>query len=414
MVTLQTAENALKNVYLGVISNQLNIAVNPLLAQIKHSTSNIYGKEIRKAAPVGINGGIGAGTEDGELPLSSNTNYVQFVAQLKNLYGRFDISDKAIRATSNNITSFVNLLNDEMERLIEASNFNLGRMLFGTGKGILANVNSFNPSNSYITVADGIQNFVEGMIVRCHDTSGSNHHLDYSFTITKVDKANNRIYVKEGENLSASGVAKTSYIWLQNSLDNEITGIEGIFSNDTLYGLSKSENAWLNPYVSTDTTYISDNAIQSVIDYLEDYSNASVNYIATTKAVRRLYQEYLSAYRRNIDVTELAGGYKTITYNGIPVVGDKFVPDNTMYLLNTNDFTMYELCDWKWLEDEGGRILKQNPNYPTYTATLVKYCELMCDRPNAQAKISNIATTLTPPADDTSGGTDSGTSGVQS
>ena len=36
MVTLQTAENALKNVYLGVISNQLNVAVNPLLAQIKH------------------------------------------------------------------------------------------------------------------------------------------------------------------------------------------------------------------------------------------------------------------------------------------------------------------------------------------------------------------------------------------
>lgn len=405
MVTLQTAENALKNVYLGVISNQLNVAVNPLLAQIKHSTSNIYGKEIRKAAPVGINGGIGAGAEDGELPLTSKTNYVQFVAQLKNLYGRLDITDKAIRATSNNISSFVNLLNDEMERLIEASNFNLGRMLYGTGDGVIAVVDAVNSTQGFVRLlGSGIQNFVEGMVVRMQDASGSNKHLNYTFTVTKIDKANNYVYVTNNNDLYNGSIAKNSKIWVQNSWDSEITGIEGIFSNDTLYGLTKADNPWLNPYVSTGTTYISDNAIQSVIDHLEDYANSTVNYIATTKAVRRLYQEYLSAYRRNIDVTELAGGFKTITYNGIPVVGDRFVPDNTMYLLNTNDFTMYELCDWKWLEDESGRILKQNPNYPTYTATLVKYCELMCDRPNGQAKISNIATTLTPPVeDDTSG-----------
>ena len=405
MVTLQTAENALKNVYLGVISNQLNVAVNPLLAQIKHSTSNIYGKEIRKAAPVGINGGIGAGAEDGELPLTSKTNYVQFVAQLKNLYGRLDITDKAIRATSNNISSFVNLLNDEMERLIEASNFNLGRMLYGTGDGVIAVVDAVNSTQGFVRLlGSGIQNFVEGMVVRMQDISGSNKHLNYTFTVTKIDKANNYVYVTNNNDLYNGSIAKNSKIWVQNSWDSEITGIEGIFSNDTLYGLTKADNPWLNPYVSTGTTYISDNAIQSAIDHLEDYANSTVNYIATTKAVRRLYQEYLSAYRRNIDVTELAGGFKTITYNGIPVVGDRFVPDNTMYLLNTNDFTMYELCDWKWLEDESGRILKQNPNYPTYTATLVKYCELMCDRPNGQAKISNIATTLTPPVeDDTSG-----------
>ena len=72
---------------------------------------------------------------------------------------------------------------------------------------------------------------------------------------------------------------------------------------------------------------------------------------------------------------------------------------------------MYEMCDWKWLEDESGRILKQMPNYPTYAATLVKYAELVCDKPNGQAKISNIATTLTAPS---TSGTDSGSTGQQS
>ena len=94
---------------------------------------------------------------------------------------------------------------------------------------------------------------------------------------------------------------------------------------------------------------------------------------------------------------ELAGGYKALTYNGIPVVADRFVEDDAMYLLNTDDFTLHQLCDWKWLEGEDGKVLKQNAGFPTYTATLVKYAELVCDKPNGQAKISGISATVTNP-----------------
>ena len=82
MVTLTTAENALKSVYLNAISNQLNVEANPLLSKIKHSSADVWGKEIRKMAPVGINGGIGAGTEDGALPSALGNQYIQFVVVL--------------------------------------------------------------------------------------------------------------------------------------------------------------------------------------------------------------------------------------------------------------------------------------------------------------------------------------------
>ena len=88
MVTLQTADNALKEVYLGVVSEQLNTSINPLLARINQTTSDVWGKEIRKLAPYGINGGIGAGDEDGNLPSAAGNNYAQFVLELKNLYGK--------------------------------------------------------------------------------------------------------------------------------------------------------------------------------------------------------------------------------------------------------------------------------------------------------------------------------------
>ena len=40
MVTIASAENALKTLYLGVVSEQLNTQVNPLLAKIKQSTTD--------------------------------------------------------------------------------------------------------------------------------------------------------------------------------------------------------------------------------------------------------------------------------------------------------------------------------------------------------------------------------------
>ena len=39
MVTLTSADNVLKQVYLGVVSEQLNTAINPLLGKIKQTTA---------------------------------------------------------------------------------------------------------------------------------------------------------------------------------------------------------------------------------------------------------------------------------------------------------------------------------------------------------------------------------------
>ena len=98
MVTINSAENALKSVYLGAVTELLNTKVNPLMTKIEQTSSDVWGKEIRKAVSVGINGGIGAGDEAGALPAAHGNSYLQFVSGLKNLYGQIEISDKAVRA----------------------------------------------------------------------------------------------------------------------------------------------------------------------------------------------------------------------------------------------------------------------------------------------------------------------------
>ena len=80
--TITNAENALKTYYLDAITSQLNDYVNPFFAAIEKSTNDVWGKEVKKLAISGVNGGVGAGNEDGELPKSNSNKYLQLINYL--------------------------------------------------------------------------------------------------------------------------------------------------------------------------------------------------------------------------------------------------------------------------------------------------------------------------------------------
>lgn len=391
MVTLETANNALKEVYLGVLANQLNTTINPLLTKINQTTSDVWGKEIRKIAPYGINGGIGAGTENGDLPHSAENSYEQFVLTLKNLYGKLEISDKAIRASENSSGAFVNLLTSEMEGLIKASAFNFGRMLYGDGSGKLATITDNDTAS--VTV-DSTKNLIEGMVVDVLSTTGS--VVKSTLRIRAIDQATKTVYFVAG-NLTKNDYKDLGYILcVQGSYNNEITGLGAIFNREgSLYGLNRANYNWLIPYMKDikegeTTQNVTDIMIQNAIDDLEEIADSKVDFIVCSSGVKRNYQSYLASYRSNINVLELEGGFKAISYNGIPLVSDRFAPNNTMYLLNTSEFNLHQLCDWKWLESEDGRVIRQTPGKATYQATLVKYADIICNKPRGQAKITGI------------------------
>ena len=102
------------------------------------------------------------------------------------------------------------------------------------------------------------------------------------------------------------------------------------------------------------------------------------------------YLDFLASYKRNVDYTTTDTGFKAISFGGIPMVFERFVDSGAMYFIDTATLKLHQLCDWRWIEGENGKIIRQNGNTPTYTATLVKYADLMCDRPAGQAMIKNI------------------------
>ncbi len=384
MITIETADNALKSFYLDAVTEALNLKANPLLAKIGQSTADVVGKDVRKLVKVGVSGGIGAGTETGDLPSASATQRVQFISTLKNLYGTIEISDKALRASATNEGAFVDLLNDEMQSLVKSASFHFGRMLFGDGSGYLTECLDATQNTVY---TPNVQNVAEGMIVDFYKNGEPVPSLQKR-KIVGVDRANRILYI-DGAATDTQTVAGTQ-LYLHDAKDYELTGLKAIFEKEDLYGLNKENNPFMTPYKQDGVGDINENTIQYAMDVIEEASGSKVNFIVCSWGVKRALVEYYRNLSTILPTVEFENGLKAMSFNGVPIVADRFCPEGTMYLLNTDDFKLHQLCDWKWLEGEDGKILKQIPGKPVYTATLVKYAELMCERPGGQGVLTGI------------------------
>lgn len=389
MISVENMSHVMKDYYLDVVAEQINKTSSPFFAKIDQTSEDVWGREVHKAIAYGINGGIGAGTETGSLPMANPNKYVVAKLPLKNLYGKIEISDKAIRASQNKDGSFVNLLNAEIEGLLSAAKFNMARMLFGSSDGLIGRIISISSNSNYMVFQlESLRSVMEGMVVDGYQGDDSS-----SFTkgvITAIDRASKLVTISGG--IVTSTMTEGGYLTLHKAKGNELTGLEDLFwtGANGIYGISYAENPWIKAQNHYSKNF-SIELIQSTIDDIELAGGSEPDMIICAADVRRWYLDELNATRRNIDYMNLDGGFKSLSYNGTPVVVDRFAEEKSMYFLNTADFKLHQLCDWRWLEGDTGKILKQIPGTATYTATLVKYADLLCSRPHAQVKLSNMS-----------------------
>ncbi len=383
MVTINTANAALKTMYLDVVANQLNTKTHPFLAELEKTSQDVVGKLVKRLVPYGVNGGIGAGTENGSLPLASENKYLLFESSLKNLYGTIEITDKALKASNSDAGAFVNLLTAEMEGLCESSKWSFARMLYGNGSAKLT-TGLATASGANTFVADKLNNVMVGQNVDVYVDDVFSH----STKIQSINYGTKTLTLKDACTADMANNSKTTTLYAAGSKDKEITGLGAIFDNTipTIYGVSKQDYPFLNP-ISKTTSNLTEEDMMGAMDDAEEKSGGEINFICGAYDARRAYQALFQNNKLNVDFTTLCGGYTAITFNGIPFLAENFIDSKTIYFLNSEDFKIHQLGDWAWLENDKGQILKQREGYPTHSATLVKYAELVCARPGAQAKL---------------------------
>lgn len=378
MITLTNADAALKDYYLDAVSQQLNDGISPFFNAIEKTTQYVYGKNAKIALVKGNLNRIITGAEDGDIPDSAGNKYYDVTLPLKNIYGSIAVTDKALRASQDSSGAFVNLLNAEMEGLVSDAKANFARMLFGDGNGNLAAIVEVTGTKVRLT---NIKSWYAGLVVDIANEEGTAAEVE-GLTVASVDSANSTItFDKTVPNLE-DYVGR--YISVSGAYGKEICGLAGVFDYQNIYGFDKTKEKFFDPYVKRYNSVSADDII-SAIEEIEE-RGGKVRMILCSHSVRNTIAS-LFKDSKIIASDEIKGGYTSVFVNEVPVYADRFCPSDRIYLLNPEDFVLCQLCDWEWMEDEGGRILSKVPGKAAYTATLVKYAELICKRPFAQGML---------------------------
>ncbi len=384
MITIQNADAALKDYYLDAVSAQLNDGISPFFTAIEKSANSVNGKDVKIAVVRGFSGNVMAGAEDGDLPDPYKNRYINLTVPLKNIYGTIEISDKALRASRETSGAFVNLLNAEMDGLIASAKQNFQRMLFGDGTGKLFTISSKISGTEY--EVSNVKDYYVGMQVDIYNMLGSISTSGNGVYIESINKEAGTVTF----NISITESITMGAVYVHGSKDGELTGLGAIFDADTLYGYDKADEPYFAPYKCDAGNELTETALSDVLDYMEEVYNSRINVILCSYKTRKKIAALIDANRRVVNTIDARTGYGAVTVNDIPVYADKYCPDDRILFLNTDDFSLNQLCDWEWLEDEDGKILKQVPGKAAYSATLVKYAELICTKPCGQAMLYNF------------------------
>lgn len=382
MITLENAEAALKDYYLDAVTKEIDEKGSPFYTAIEKSCDNVFGKDVQISMVKGHTNSVVAGEESADLPSPYSNRYLSVTLPLKNIYGTIEISDKAIRASRNDSGAFVNLLNAEMQGLVNSAKNNFSRMLFGDGNGYLFTITG--RAQSFVFYAEGLKKSYEGLYVDVYNaTSGAQDEENVLIKSVDLDAGTVTLNYDVATSSTYNG-----NVYLTGVTGLELLGLRAIFNDDSLYGYDKSSESYLSPAVYELSDGLTEDALITAIDTMEEAYDNKPDMILVSYATRKAIGELIAENRRVVNTTDMAVGFGEITVAGIPVYADRYCPDNTVYVLNSADFKLCQLCDWEWMEDEDGKILKQIAGKAAYRATLVKYAELVCTRPCAQSMIT--------------------------
>jgi hypothetical protein len=113
--------------------------------------------------------------------------------------------------------------------------------------------------------------------------------------------------------------------------------------------------------------------------------------IVTSFGVQREFYTLFTTQVQYIDPKTLdyQQGFKTLSYNGMPVIADIEAPYGKMYILDESTLKVYSDQDWHFL-DADGLTLRQVTGYDKFEAIMARYMNLGATRRNNQVVITGI------------------------
>jgi len=391
--TLTTVNNILKEMYKGPVIEQLNNKV--LITQRLETRSDVLvGKYAVVPLHTGRSGGIGGRQEGGALPAAGSQAFLRAQYDLKYLYGRGQITGPSIAKTKSDVGSFVRILEEELTGLKNDLGKDLARQLYGDGTGAIVAALAAGSSTTICVLAKP-DPLIQGQIyVNMVVDVGTlaNPVLKYSgLTVSAVTPATPSFTVS----VAGSGTpANTDFVFrsgnaLAASVSNEVSGLRQVVPTAAtdFGGIVVASNTIWDNIRKTGSALSQDLMMQCANSQL--LAGGELSAIITSLGIQRQYFGLLQSQVRFADYSMLHGGFKSLDFQGIPVIADIDAPFGNMYFLDESSLFIFADGEWDYLQEDGN-VLKYVPGFDAWEFVLARYMNLGANQRNNQVVLSGL------------------------
>lgn len=391
--SLSNVSSLFKIKYGPLSANTYNSA-NVILARIKKSY-DFVGKQMDVAIPLSFSGGVGSGS----LPTPDFETVSTATLSAKKVYAVTQIEREAIKAASKSEGAFVQETKHRVQKTVESWMRNSSRILFGNGDGSLG---TFSGNQSGTATAP-VVTLVSPKWANFEERDYVNVNSDASvFRITSVSESGGTVTLARlsgSLDLTMIG-AGTHTIYMQNSKDNDPNGLKQVCdaTSSTLYGVSVGRR-WQSTQIAAGGAGITVDLLNQGILEVTRKSGKTPNMCVMSYVQYRKYLNLLEDAKQYIvepRSPELVGkvSFKAIELatpaGPVPVIAERFVEDDRVYLLNDNYIEAHHRPDFGWFDDDGTVFLRVSGS-DSYSAIYGGYYQNFIV-PTFQGVITGLAT----------------------
>lgn len=425
--TLTTYADVLKTLYLPPVREQIDNST-VLLKFLEKKIEPVEGKNFSIPLHVSRNQSAGVGAAEGAtLRTAGNQGYATAIVPVKYLYSSIQISGQTVAASKSNKGSFLRVIDSEMKGVTKDTSRSFNRQLHSDGRDALGFWVS--GATTSLVFDDGLGNagydFIQTGVTNVDGIDSDNTTVNYGIgstgatavTLTRSTLgATGRTGTLSSTAAVNVAVAAGDFIVAQGSYGNAMTGIQAVITNADpvlptggLHGLTvAAQPDWVAQFLSADgattepttaanrrdLTFEGMQQILSAIATNSDYSEKDVKLILCSYQMKDTYAKLCKDERRWTNVMDLDGGFKGLSYNGIPVVPDVHCRHNRMYFISPESLALYRMADLDWMDPNGnGEVLYRisGGDVDAVGARLFSYQNLGCSARNANGVYCGIS-----------------------
>ena len=414
--TLSTVDAILKDDYKEYLDN-LNEA-NFILSQVETRKDTVQGRIARHAVHLGRSSGVGARAESGTLPTAANQSYATVPVPVRYVYGRIQLSGPTIKQAVTDRGAFIDALDAEMEGIKKDAMKDVNRQLWGTSNGVIAQCGTTSSSTTVVLASSTgttalRQLFFDGGMVVDIGTVASPATVASARTVTAVDETNKTITIS-GAGITTSSTHFVFRSGAGGASSNtgqpgdgqvELTGLQTIVDDTAiLHTIDPSSQPKWKAYVNSNSgtnRSVTESLITGSIMKVLTNSGKKPRLLVSAEGVNLAISNLLLSLKRNMEQTQLKGGYAGIQFYSPSVSGkgdeaptalyaDFDCPNNRLYGINPEVLVFHQVGDGFQFMDLDGAVMNRKPDQDAYEATLYMYGELACKQRNAHFVIKDL------------------------